>query len=322
LPNSEHADNSANLRSSRRFFLGRGAAAFSGLAIGATIGAAIPLPSTATASAHAATPASADGDAEIIALSAEVLCLNEIANDIAETRIDPFHDKFLEIMRGGAHRRFLSKDERAELVERAFAFREECGSEAAIGDQAKVDEQAYAIYPRMMAIPCTTQAGRAAKVRALLIHVMKDQWRGPAGPLDWHREQAPALLGEFAGMSAEGTGRCLAAKEGNGSPASPSGWSSIACISDGWRPAPFGRTQMRTEATRSWTRKTTQPMKQGAGLCLSLHFWTGRSGRNGKCFYLDQDVLAGKAADNRTVMALGCIKADPMRLGIGDGSDQ
>jgi hypothetical protein len=39
-------------------------------------------------------------------------------------------------------------------------------------------------------------------------------------------------------------------------------------------------------------------------------------------FDLNKDALAGKAADNRTVVALACIKADLMRLGIGNGGDQ
>jgi len=34
---------------------------------------------------------------------------------------------------------------------------------------------------------------------------------------------------------------------------------------------------------------------------------------------LDGDVINGRRVDNRTVMALGCIKADLMRLGIGNG---
>lgn len=34
-------------------------------------------------------------------------------------------------------------------------------------------------------------------------------------------------------------------------------------------------------------------------------------------FYLDEDVIAGRHADNRTVVALACVKADLMRLGIG-----
>jgi hypothetical protein len=35
--------------------------------------------------------------------------------------------------------------------------------------------------------------------------------------------------------------------------------------------------------------------------------------------YLDEDVVDGVHVDNRTVMALACIKADLMRLGIGGG---
>ena len=53
----------------------------------------------------------------------------------------------------------------------------------------------------MMAIPATTQPGRAAKVRALLLLVLRDEWRGEAGPLDWDKEQARSLLAEFAGMT-------------------------------------------------------------------------------------------------------------------------
>ena len=55
----------------------------------------------------------------------------------------------------------------------------------------------------MIAIPAATQAGRGAKVRALLTHVCPSEWRGPAADLDWDKEQARALLGEFAGMTEE-----------------------------------------------------------------------------------------------------------------------
>ena len=55
----------------------------------------------------------------------------------------------------------------------------------------------------MTAIPAATQAGRAAKVRALLAHVCTSKWRGPTSDLDWDTEQARALLGEFAGMTEE-----------------------------------------------------------------------------------------------------------------------
>ena len=36
-------------------------------------------------------------------------------------------------------------------------------------------------------------------------------------------------------------------------------------------------------------------------------------------FFLTEDAIDGHATDNRTVMALGCIKADIISLGIGDG---
>ena len=55
----------------------------------------------------------------------------------------------------------------------------------------------------MMAIPATTQPARAAKVRALLVHVMGDKWRGPDRELEWDVSQARILFAEFAGMSAE-----------------------------------------------------------------------------------------------------------------------
>jgi len=66
----------------------------------------------------------------------------------------------------------------------AFGFSRECGREAAIEEQAEVDARADRLFARMMANPATTQAGRAAKVRALLVHVMGEDWRGPGDPLD------------------------------------------------------------------------------------------------------------------------------------------
>ena len=59
------------------------------------------------------------------------------------------------------------------------------------------------MFKRLMAMPAATQPSRAAKVRALIVHVMHGSWRGPASELDWDKEMARALLGEFAGMSAE-----------------------------------------------------------------------------------------------------------------------
>ena len=72
-----------------------------------------------------------------------------------------------------------------------------------------------------MAIPAATQAGCAAKVRTLITYVMQSDWCGPAASLDWDKEMARALLGVFAGVSAEE----LAAVSNSNSRATFSGWS-------------------------------------------------------------------------------------------------
>jgi hypothetical protein len=89
---------------------------------------------------------------------------------------------------------------------KAWDYSREIGRDAGIEERAKVDERADRLWARMMAIPAATPAGSAAKVRALLVHVCTDDWRGPACDLDWDKEQARALLGEFAGMSKEELG--------------------------------------------------------------------------------------------------------------------
>ena len=59
------------------------------------------------------------------------------------------------------------------------------------------------MFERLMSIPAATQAGRAAKVRALLVRVMP-AWLGTAEELDnWFAVQVRALLGEFAGLTTE-----------------------------------------------------------------------------------------------------------------------
>jgi hypothetical protein len=140
------------------------------------------------------------GDDEIIALSAEIRLLDAISADIAEKRIEPFQAQFEEMLNGLSA---TSRFHRKERVERAFAFSRDCGRDAAIRDQVATEGQADVLFERMTSIPAATHAGRAAKVRALLVHVMRSGWRGPGDSLDWEKAQARALLGEFAGMSAE-----------------------------------------------------------------------------------------------------------------------
>jgi hypothetical protein len=55
------------------------------------------------------------------------------------------------------------------------------------------------LFKRMMAVPATTQPGRAAKVRALLVLVMGDEWRGDREALDSSGEMGRALLASSPG---------------------------------------------------------------------------------------------------------------------------
>ena len=157
-------------------------------------GTAVALSATLKGAAMAA----GAGDAEIITLSAEVIRLSGIANEIQETRIEPFEDAFQAHIREIFSDKSVSADER---MERSIVFEAQTGRDVALEAIEAVDKQTDAVFFRMMAIPCTAQAGRAAKVRALLVHVMRGDWRGPDSELDWDKSMARVLLGEFAGMS-------------------------------------------------------------------------------------------------------------------------
>jgi hypothetical protein len=85
----------------------------------------------------------------------------------------------------------------------ACAYSKEIGREDAIEQLREFDEETDQIFYRMMAIPATTQPGRAAKVHALLVHVLGREWRGAASELEWDIAQARTLFGELAGISTE-----------------------------------------------------------------------------------------------------------------------
>ena len=136
-----------------------------------------------------------DDDAEIIALSAEIVRLATAADEIRAARVVPFEDRFREILRGEGDPKLA--------LQKAWAYAADTGREAALDQIEEMDACADHAFFRMMANPAKTPAGRAAKVRALLAHVMRDGWRGPANKLDWDKEMARALLAEFAGMTAQ-----------------------------------------------------------------------------------------------------------------------
>jgi hypothetical protein len=171
---------------SKRAFL-RGAAAVAAATIPA--GAALALPAVPPASGPS-------GDAELVALAAEIDRLCARGREIYARGFDPFEDTFQGLLRDGPG----PFKERAAL---AFAYSREIGRDAAIEERNELDVEVDRLWARMMTIAAATPAGRAAKVRALLMHVCADGWRGAASDLDWDKEQARALLGEFAGMSEE-----------------------------------------------------------------------------------------------------------------------
>src|ERR1700722_11768771 len=127
---------------------------------------------SALAVPFALTP-SIDPDAELLALSAEVLRMSAMVSEFNAARIEPFDEKF----------ELLIHDRTREWEVRwadAAAWNRKTGRGAAIEELGDLDKETDQLFRRMMAIPATTQPGRAAKVRVLLVHVMRDKWRGPA----------------------------------------------------------------------------------------------------------------------------------------------
>jgi hypothetical protein len=135
-------------------------------------------------------------DAELLALEAEINRIRAISDSINETRVLPFDEGWDRAYSEGKGR--IGFDER---FARARAYSHSTGREAAISEQTQVLELADRLFTRMLAIPATTQAGRAAKVRTLLLHVA-ESWRGTKDEIDdYPIECARSLLGEWAGMS-------------------------------------------------------------------------------------------------------------------------
>jgi hypothetical protein len=128
-------------------------------------------------------------DAELLALDAEIRRLWRLSDDIEAERVDPVDDRWHEL---------LSSD-----WEAARTFGVASGRTAAVDEIEALRLRADPLFARMEALPAQTPAGKAAKVRSLLVHVLGDEWRGPADDLHAEKAQARALLGELSGMSAD-----------------------------------------------------------------------------------------------------------------------
>ena len=146
----------------------------------------------------AATPALAEGyDAELLALEAEIQQVHALVDNINAKRVSPFDDEYYDILGEPWQRSTAS-------IQAALKFSEACGRTGAQKEIVDIFETTDDLFERLMRIPARTQAGRAAKVRALIVHNLGDEWRGTNEEIDDYAiEQARALLGEFAGLSAE-----------------------------------------------------------------------------------------------------------------------
>ena len=160
----------------------------------AALTALASVPALALPAAAIAAPSTPSGnDADLIALAAEIDRLLALGEDIYAKGVDPFEESFQSLMKEALDARRRDSTDFEERWEKAWAYSRESGRDAAIKERNEIDSH----------IPASTQAGRAAKVRALLTHVCPSEWRGPTGPLDWEIQETRALLGEFAGLSEE-----------------------------------------------------------------------------------------------------------------------
>jgi hypothetical protein len=134
----------------------------------------------------ASLPALAGGDdAELLALEAEINRLVSIGDEILESRVYP-HDEAYEIALGGGA---LYPEGRvtSESWREAWRISDETGRSAALDGHEVLAEQWGQLFTRMRKMAALTDAGRKAKVRAALLCVMGDKWRGPATGLDYHQ---------------------------------------------------------------------------------------------------------------------------------------
>jgi hypothetical protein len=168
----------------RRFFLLVGHA---GAAAAATATLASRL------SASAAIAVSAGDDSELLRLLAAIAALRDQSDEIERTRVLPNDEEWYEIM----HR---------DGWEAACKFGIKSGRDGGIKESNDLLEKADRLFERMLALPAQTQGGRAAKVKALLIHAVSNNeptWRGPSDNLDFDIAATRSLLAQFAGMTEE-----------------------------------------------------------------------------------------------------------------------
>lgn len=162
-------------QSRRRFFLFVGKAGAAAAATAACIGAPV------------------QPDIDLHSAIEQITSLYDRINEISSSSIDPYDGAYVDLIL-------------AKRYAEANEFSKQTGHFAAGELVEELFLQADRLFEKLIATPAQTQAGRAAKVTALLRHVMqsKDQnWRGPSDDLHWDVALCRALLAEYAGMTEE-----------------------------------------------------------------------------------------------------------------------
>jgi hypothetical protein len=157
MPNpTVRASATALPNSSRRFFLGRGAAALSGVAIGATIGASIPLPSAA---------AQSEADAELFAL-ADAIAEADRAHVAAIDRLGASDTAFFAARPPTP----VTSDAVEAWEQECERLKKECGQAAAEVAERENSAAVMEIADVIAETPATTLAGLIFKARYAAEH--------------------------------------------------------------------------------------------------------------------------------------------------------
>jgi len=164
----------------------------------ATAGAAVVQPlgvSLACATPIASAPGD-DPDAEILDLETEIHRQYAAAQVISHEGTAPLRDEFTRLLNKVANGLPSAREE-------LKIFGEQSGWNRAIADADVFFNRADDLIHVMWSKTAKTNAGRAAKCRIFLLHVVDDsEWLGPDSDLDWDISLGRRLMFELAGMSA------------------------------------------------------------------------------------------------------------------------
>ena len=146
-------------------------------------------------------------DAELYALEAEIRRLHQAIDEITSSRITPFDEEWVSLLRPAEpvwERMGLEPRVAVESLEAANAFIESSRRRAAIEQVEELYKPLHRMLEKLIDTPARTQEGRVLKVSSLIqfvLHSPAQDWRGPDSELDWDCSLTRRLLGEYAGLT-------------------------------------------------------------------------------------------------------------------------